>query len=181
MELRTGPSGPKIVGATVGQLLQWSGTEWVPAGAAPTVGEVLTWNGSEWSTGALPAPLPEAFVRDGPASGATSASTTYVGTASISLEVPAGQVFRFQWSGFVTADTGLTAIEHRVRNTTGASDLGGPVRREIANAVENAQVAGFIYVTGAQATSTYELQFRRAAGIGTATAQDMCLEAHRVA
>lgn len=177
--LRFSSSGPLLAGSAVGQLLQWNGTRWSPVVSPSSPGQVVAWNGSEWAASELPAPLPEALVFDGPKDNDTSNSTTYVGTASIVFEVPAGQTFRLQWSGFVTADTGLTAVEHRVRNTGAGTDVGGPVRREIANILENAMVAGFTYLVGPQASATYELQFRRH-GVGTATAQDMCLQAHRV-
>lgn len=160
MKLRTPPSGPDFEGTLAGQVLAWDGTSWVPAD--------------------LPAFLPENLVFDGPNSGATSANTTYVAVGSIGFEVPADQTFRLQWSGFVSADTGLTAIEHRVHNVTAPATIGGPVRREIASALEVAMVSGFLYLEGPVPFSVYELQFRRAAGIGTATAQQMCIEAQRV-
>lgn len=160
MKLRASPSGVLFEGTTPG--------------------EVLAWDGAQWAPGTLPVPLPEALVFDGPKDGDQSSSTTYVGTASILFAVPAGEVYRLSWSGFVTAATGLTAIEHRIRNTTAGADVGGPVRREIASAVEVALVAGFTFLTGPIAESGYELQFRRAAGVGTVTANDMCLQAHRV-
>lgn len=160
MKLRTSSSGPDFEAALAGQLLAWNGVSWAPLN--------------------LPAFLPESLVFDGPSSGVTSSNTTYRAVGRIGFEVPANQTFKLQWSGFVTAATGLTAIEHRVIDAPTQAVLGGPVHREIASALETAMVSGFLYLEGPIGFSVYELQFRRAAGIGTATAQQMCFEAQRI-
>ena len=35
-------------GTTVGQLLAWNGTSWVPAAVGTEAGQLLQWSGTEW-------------------------------------------------------------------------------------------------------------------------------------